>query len=132
MESMCTIILAAGASKRLGFNKLCVRVNGEAVVRRTARLFIEAGTGEVVVVTGFEREKVEGELKGLPITFVHNERYEDGMSASIRAALSVIRHDGLALFHLGDKPFVEVEVIGRVVRAYEAEGARSSSRSMRG
>jgi molybdenum cofactor cytidylyltransferase len=123
MESMYTIILAAGASKRLGFNKLCIRVNGEAVVRKTARLFIEAGTGEVVVVTGFEREKVEGELKGLPVTFVHNERYEDGMSASIRAALPVIRHVGLVLFHLGDKPFVELQVISRVMRAYEAGGS---------
>ena len=123
MESICTIILAAGASKRLGFNKLCIRVNGEAVVRRTVRLFIEAGTGEIVVVTGFERERVEGELKGLPVTFVHNEYYGDGMSASIRAAVPVIRHASLALFHLGDKPFVEAEVIGRVMRAYEAGGS---------
>ena len=123
MESIYTIILAAGASKRLGFNKLCIRVNGEAVVRRTVRLFIGAGTGEVVVVTGFEREKVEEELKGLSVTFVHNEHYGDGMSASIRAALPVIRHAGLALFHLGDKPFVEAEVIGRVMRAYEAGGS---------
>jgi molybdenum cofactor cytidylyltransferase len=120
MESIYTVILAAGASKRLGFNKLCIRVNGEAVVRRTARLFMEAGTGEIVVVTGFEREKVEHELKGLSVMFVHNEHYEDGMSASIRAALPVIRHARLALFHLGDKPFVEAEVIGRVMRAYEA------------
>ena len=29
----------------------------------------------------------------------------------------------LALFHLGDKPFVEAEVIGRVMRAYEAGGS---------
>ena len=123
MESICTIILAAGASKRLGFNKLCIRVNGEAVVRRTVRLFIGAGTGEVVVVTGFEKERIEGELKGLSVTFVHNEHYGDGMSASIRAALPVIRHRGLALFHLGDKPFVEAEVIGRVMRAYEAGGS---------
>jgi molybdenum cofactor cytidylyltransferase len=123
MESICTIILAAGASKRLGFNKLCIRVNGEAVIRRTARLFMEAGAGEIVVVTGFEREKVERELKGLPVTFAHNEHYGDGMSASIRAALPVIRHAKLALFHLGDKPFVEPEVIGRVMRAYEAGGS---------
>ncbi len=120
MDSICTIILAAGASKRLGFNKLCVRVNGEAVIRRTVRLFMEAGTGEIVVVTGFEREKIERELEGLPVTFVHNEHYEDGMSASIRAALPVIRHTELALFHLGDKPFVEPEVIDRVLRAFDA------------
>ncbi len=123
MENICTIILAAGASTRLGFNKLCIRVNGEAVVRRTVRLFMEAGTGEIVVVTGFERERVERELTGLPVTFVHNEHSGDGMSASIRAALPAILHADLALFHLGDKPFFEPEVMDGVMRAYEAGGS---------
>jgi molybdenum cofactor cytidylyltransferase len=120
MGKLCTVILAAGASRRLGFNKLCIRVNGEAVIRRTVRLFLKAGTGEIVVVTGFEGDKVKSELKGLPVTFAHNERYDDGMSGSIKAALPVIRHADVALFHLGDKPFVEPETIARVMRAYEA------------
>ena len=123
MESICTIILAAGSSKRLGFNKLCIRVNGEAVVRRTVRLFMEAGTGEIVVVTGFERERVERELMGLPVKFVHNEHHGEGMSASIRAALPVILQTDLVLFHLGDKPFIEPEAISRVMRAYEPGGS---------
>ncbi len=123
MERIITVILAAGASKRLGFNKLCIRVNGEAVVRRTVRLFMEAGTGQIVVVTGFERERVEGELNGLPVTFVHNEHHEQGMSASVKAALPVILHTDLVLFHLGDKPFIEPATIGRVMRAFEAGGS---------
>ena len=101
------VILAAGASRRLGFNKLCVRVDGEAVIRKTVRFFVEAGIGEVVVVTGFERERVERELAGLPVSFVHNARHEDGMSASIKAALPIIARSDSVFFHLGDKPFVE-------------------------
>jgi len=121
MEQVRTVILAAGASRRLGFNKLCIRINGEVVIRRTVRLFLEAGTGEIVVVTGFEREKIEEELKGLPVAFAVNERHEEGMSASVKAALPLIRHADAALFHLGDKPFVEPETIARLVRAYEAK-----------
>jgi molybdenum cofactor cytidylyltransferase len=126
MASIATVILAAGASKRLGFNKLCVRVNGEAVIRRTVRLFMQAGSSEIAVVTGFERERVEKELSGLPVSFFHNERHEDGMSASIRAALPFISRAGAVLFHLGDKPFVEPAVIDLVTGTYGADEGNCS------
>jgi molybdenum cofactor cytidylyltransferase len=115
MLRLSTVILAAGASKRLGYNKLCVRIDGEAVIRRTVRLFMEAGTGAITVVTGNERERIEAELAGLPVAFVHNPRHEDGMAASIKAATAAISGSDLVLFHLGDKPFVTRETIERVV-----------------
>ena len=118
------VILAAGASRRLGFNKLCVRVDGETVIRKTTRFFVEAGVGEVTVVTGFERERIERELAGLPVAFVHNPRHTDGMSASIKAALPVIARSDLVFFHLGDKPFVEPGIVQRLLEKH-GEGAHS-------
>lgn len=121
MVKISTVILAAGASRRLGSNKLCVRVNGEAVIRRTVRLFVETGAGNVIVVTGFEKERVEKELAGLPVIFVHNDRPDDGMSASIKAALPVVAQSDLVFFHLGDKPFVESGVIHRILEMFARE-----------
>ncbi len=120
MLKSSAVILAAGASRRLGYNKLCLRVNGEAVIRKTVRFFVEAEIGEVAVVTGFERERVERELADLPVSFFYNERHEDGMSASIKAALPIISRSDRVFFHLGDKPFVEGDIIARVMGAYEA------------
>ena len=54
-----TVILAAGSSKRLGFNKLFLSVNGEPVLTRTLRTFLDLRIGTTFVVTGFERERVE-------------------------------------------------------------------------
>ncbi len=119
MLRLSTVILAAGASKRLGYNKLSVRIEGEAVIRRTVRLFMEARAGEITVVTGRDRERVVSELAGLPVAFAHNPRPEDGMSASIRAAIEVISASQLVLFHLGDKPFVTRDTIRRVLEAGE-------------
>ncbi|OPY69453.1 MAG: Molybdenum cofactor cytidylyltransferase [Syntrophorhabdaceae bacterium PtaU1.Bin034] len=121
MLRITTIILAAGASRRLGFNKLCVRLNGEAVIRRTVRLFMETQASRIVVVTGFEKERVERELAGLPVIFAHNERHEEGMSGSIRAALPEISASDLAFFHLGDKPFFDPGIIDRMIKMYETE-----------
>lgn len=115
------VILAAGASTRLGFNKLCVRVDGEAVIRRTVRFFVEARVGEIIVVTGFERERIGRELEGMPVSFAHNPRPEDGMSASIKAALPAIGQSDLVFFHLGDKPFVGSGVVRRLL-ARHGEG----------
>jgi molybdenum cofactor cytidylyltransferase len=119
MLRLSTVILAAGASRRLGYNKLCVRVDGEAVIRKTVRLFIEGGTGEITVVTGHERERIEGELIGFPVAFAHNPKPEEGMSSSIKAAMPTICASDLVLFHLGDKPLVTRDALRQVLQAYD-------------
>lgn len=122
MLKIDTIILAAGASKRLGFNKLCVRVNGKAVVRRTVEIFLESRVaGEITVITGFERERVEHELAGLPVRFVHNPRYEEGMSSSVKAVLPYLKNAGLAFFHLGDKAFIDPGTIHVVLDSWKKD-----------
>ncbi len=123
MLKLSTVILAAGASRRLGFNKLCVRINGEAVVHRTVRTFLEAGAGEVVVVTGFEKERVEEALADLAVRFAHNDRYVEGMSTSVRAVLPLVDESAVVLFHLGDKCLIEGAAIRRAVDAFEAQSA---------
>ncbi len=122
MLKLSTVILAAGASRRLGFNKLCVRINGEAVVRRTVRTFLEAGAGDVVVVTGFEKERVEAELEGLDVRLSHNDRYAEGMSTSVRAALPLVAESAIVLFHLGDKCLIERAAVRRAIDAFEGQG----------
>lgn len=119
-----TVILAAGESRRLGFNKLCLRVNGKAAVRRTVELFLENGPGgKLMVVTGFEAERIEGELAGLSVIFVHNELYSSGMSSSVKTILPYVTEADLVLFHLGDKPFVAPEIIRNIEKCYGADGS---------
>ena len=48
------VILAAGASSRMGTNKLVLPVEGEPMVHRTVRRVLDAGYSPIVVVTGHE------------------------------------------------------------------------------
>jgi molybdenum cofactor cytidylyltransferase len=122
MLQIDTIILAAGTSRRLGFNKLCVRVDGKPVVRRTVEAFVESGVaGNIIVVTGFEREKVEREIEDLPVALVHNPRYREGMASSLKAGLARATGAECVCLHLGDKPFVNSATIRLIVAAYDAE-----------
>lgn len=77
------ILLAAGPSTRLGHPKQLVKVRGESLVRRSARILSELGLESVIVVTGCESESVQAELSGLEVEAIFNREWEIGMGASI-------------------------------------------------
>jgi len=59
------VVLAAGASsrmRRMGKQKLLLPLGGEPLVRRTVRAVCDAGFDEVLVVVGFEGERVQQAL----------------------------------------------------------------------
>jgi molybdenum cofactor cytidylyltransferase len=123
MTGIYSVILAAGSSKRLGFNKLTLRIDSEPVIRRTATPFVEAGLGgEVIVVAGSDIAPVAAALKGLNVRVVRNEDHRQGMSSSIRAALPWIEGATAVFFHLGDKPFVKKELLIAMVDRYRDTG----------
>jgi len=123
MTRIHTVILAAGSSKRLGFNKLTLRIDSEPVIRRTAIPFVEAGLGEVIVVAGSDVTPVEAALDGLNVRVVPNADHMQGMSSSIRSALPWITDATAVFFHLGDKPFVRKELLIAMVGRYRNAGA---------
>jgi molybdenum cofactor cytidylyltransferase len=118
MRVIDTVILAAGSSRRLGFNKLFLSVNGEPVLTRTLRTFLDLPIGTIFVVTGYERERVEHLLKGAPVVLVHNSSFEQGMATSVRAVLPFLDADHGLFLHLGDKPFVKRETLGKMIESF--------------
>src|SRR5262245_15926364 len=100
------VVLAAGASSRMGRQKLLLPLGGEAIVRRTVRQVCDAGVGDVLVVVGFEYEKVLEALDGLPIRHAVNPKFQDGMGTSFRLAIEHVGESDAALFALADQPFV--------------------------
>ena len=77
------VILAAGASTRLGNPKQLVQIDGESLLLRTARLALEAGCAPVIVVLGFEADRMSAELAGLPVEAVVNQKWDSGMGSSL-------------------------------------------------
>lgn len=77
------VLLAAGPSSRLGQPKQLVKVNGETLVRRSARILLEAGIEHVLVVTGFAQQDIQNEISDLPVQVVRNPEWALGMGGSI-------------------------------------------------
>ena len=54
------VIVAAGSSRRAGFDKLAAPLGGQPVLRRSVQAFIAAGCGTIVVVCPPERWEATG------------------------------------------------------------------------
>lgn len=89
-RSHAALILAAGASTRLGQPKQLVRIGGKSLLRRTARLAIEAGCAPVIAVLGYESAQMQPELDGLNVTPAVNESWAEGMGSSLRCGMAAI------------------------------------------
>jgi molybdenum cofactor cytidylyltransferase len=114
------VVLAAGASTRMGGPKLLLPLGGEPLVRRTVRQVAAAGFDEVLVVVGSEHEQVLAALEDLKVRHVVNPDYRTGMSSSFRAAVAALEISEAALFALADQPFVTAVAYGRVLEAWRS------------
>lgn len=120
---VAAIVLAAGRSTRMGGpNKLVAELAGKPLVRIAAEQALASRARPVIVVTGHQRERVEAALAGLPVRFVHNPDYEQGLSTSLRTGIATLALDvDAAVVCLGDMPQVSGGMIDRLIEAFDPE-----------
>ena len=117
------VVLAAGASSRMGVPKLLLPVGGEPLVRRTVREVCDAGFDDVLVVVGNEWEKTVAALDGLPIRHALNTEFATGMGSSFRTAVAHLPGSDAAMFALADHPFVTANEYRRVLDTWRQHSA---------
>lgn len=125
-HQIAAVVLAAGTSSRMGQNKLIMPFAGKPLVRHAVQAALAARLDPVIVVTGYDASHLQGALAGLPVRFVHNEAFRQGLSTSLRAGIAKVPQqcDG-AMVLLGDMPAVSPELIGRLVAAFNPEKSRA-------
>jgi molybdenum cofactor cytidylyltransferase len=116
------VLLAAGASSRMGRHKLLLDVAGEPLIRRCARALLACDLAGVLVVLGRGPGDVRAALSGLDVTYIVNADYEaGGLTSSLALALqtlpAVTPPVSGALLALADMPFVGPEHLKRVLDA---------------
>ncbi len=117
------LVLAAGASTRLGQPKQLLPVGGATLLDATLAMVRRCGFDQVVVTLGGAADGVEESVDLTGIEVVRNPAYAEGCSSSIVAALPVVRSDadGIVLL-LGDQPLVDPASVCGLVGA--AQGSR--------
>jgi molybdenum cofactor cytidylyltransferase len=113
------IVLAAGASRRMGRLKPLISMGGRTLLQAAIEPLRAAGVEEIVVVLGHRAGDIMPTLRGLGCRVVINRRYTRGMSSSIQRGLEAVNPRArAALMVLGDQPHIRPEVIGLLVEHF--------------
>jgi molybdenum cofactor cytidylyltransferase len=117
------VILAAGRSTRMGGpNKLLAEITGKPLARIAAEAALKSQARPVVVVTGHQGETLREALSDLPLEFVENADFAEGLSTSLRAGISALPADiDGAVVMLADMPQVDQVLIDRLISAHDPE-----------
>lgn len=119
------ILLAAGASTRMGRPKQLLPFRGTTLVRHAAQTMLASVCSPVSVVVGCESDRVRAELRGLDVTIVENPNWERGIGMSIAAGVTFLetvlpQKPAGALLMLCDQPLVTSELLDTLARALES------------
>jgi molybdenum cofactor cytidylyltransferase len=120
------VVLAAGASRRLGRSKARVVVpcaptadrDTETLIHRAARLALAVvSPGPVVVVVPADDPELAESLVGLDVTMLANEEAAEGMAASIRKGIEALTDRGVdfALVLTVDQPLLAPDEVRALV-----------------
>jgi molybdenum cofactor cytidylyltransferase len=109
------IILAAGASSRMGRPKPLLPFQGEPMLRRIARTATDAGCAPVLAVLGAHVAACQETLAGLPVMPILHENWSAGLGSSLRAGLAAalaVAPDAPGVFALlCDQPLIDADLL---------------------
>ena len=97
-------------------------IGGRPLVRIVTEQVLASRARPVIVVTGHQRERVEAALEGLPVEFVHNPVFADGLGTSLKTGIAALpaQSDGVIVC-LGDMPQVDAHLIDRLIAAFDPD-----------
>ncbi len=126
-EKVAGIVLAAGASTRMGRIKQLLPVGDETLIERVLGQVLKAELDTVVLVLGHRWREVQGVIAPLIIQprlrVIENPQYRQGISSSIVAGISEVeRTYDHAMIFLADMPCIRSDVINRLLRRYLTSG----------
>lgn len=123
-DGVAGIVLAAGASQRMGRNKLFLELEGETLLRRAVGRAGAAGLSPVLVVLGYQAEQALQEVSGLTCQPILNPDYAQGINTSTWAGVAAVPAQAkAAIIMLGDMPFVTAGMMATLVERFRGSRA---------
>ncbi len=122
------VVLAAGASMRMGRAKQLLPLGETTVLARALENVRSAGLDDIVLVLGASAEAIRRQLphpllQGVKV--VLNPAYGQGMASSLSEGLSAVdRQSDAALIVLGDQPFLQPLTLHQIIDRYRGSRAQ--------
>jgi molybdenum cofactor cytidylyltransferase len=121
-EKIGIIILAAGASERLGQPKQLLLFKNQTLIRSAVETAIHSKAEKIVVVLGANFELIKNEIEDLNCIIVFNKNRKSGMSSSIKAGLEKLLETApeisAAIISLCDQPLIESKHFDELIESF--------------
>ncbi len=120
------VVLAAGASRRLGKAKQTLEFRHQTLLRRSAETALRVSR-QVVVTLGARSEIVRWEIEDLPLSIAENKDWEKGMGGSVKVGLERLLENSAdlrdAIIMVCDQPFVSADLLEKIIAEYQKTNA---------
>ena len=125
--TVAAIVLAAGRGTRFGDEpKLLAEFDGKALVRHAVETALGADLPTMVVL-GHRGADIRAALADLPVTYVSNDAYADGLSTSLKAGFAALPLGAeAAIVLLGDMPMLDRELLRQLIATWVQAGQPSA------
>jgi molybdenum cofactor cytidylyltransferase len=124
--TVAIVILAAGASTRMGTPKQLLPYRGRSLLGHITIEAIASVCEPIVVVLGASAQQIQHEVNQFPVQVVENSHWTKGMSASIQTGIQWLNAltDNIeaVVLTVCDQPFVSAQIINQLVEAYYYTG----------
>jgi molybdenum cofactor cytidylyltransferase len=126
VSNCAVIILAAGASSRLGRPKQLLPYQGKSLLAHAVDTAIDADADPVIVVLGADAPAVEKEIDEKKVHIVTNTEWKEGMASSIRCGLQTLKRTALmsdaVILMMCDQPYVSPSVLNELIATQKNTG----------
>jgi molybdenum cofactor cytidylyltransferase len=119
-NNLSAIVLAAGKSGRMApENKLLLPFRKKTVIQTVMDEIVPLNFAQVLVVLGFEKDKLMEVLRDYPARFYYNPDYKRGMASSIQVGISQTNPAvGGYMIFLGDMPLINQVMLKTLVQSF--------------
>lgn len=128
MSDVSAVLLAAGHGTRMKSNliKVLHPVAGKPMIGHVVDNALRAGLADVVVVVGYQQEKVRAYLGDRVSYAIQTEQLGTGHALLQASAEIDAKQGGHVLVMFGDNPFVGPDVIRRLLDGHVRTGAKAT------
>ena len=131
MPHITALVLAAGASRRMGQPKLTLAVNKRPMLYWCLSALSQSLVSDTVIVAGKDYQSIYAYISLLPqartCAMVINREYSAGMASSIRIGMTaVVDASDAVLLLLADMPFIGAELIDSLLQSFAEKGKSDS------
>ena len=127
-EKIGVVILAGGASTRLGEPKQLLEYEHKNLLQRTIDAAVSSTVSTVVIVLGANADQISREIDRSGINVIINTEWEEGMASSVRNGLNELLFispsiDAVILV-VCDQPYISSEIINALINKQKETNKR--------